>query len=132
MTSAKKGISGPGYYDLIKEAVLMINDKSGLSRQAIDKYVSTKKGDNYSRSRLNLALKKGVENGKLVPVKGSFKLATAENKDRIKTVKVKVKSTEVTKPSKKKKPVAKKPSLLKIKKVKSVAKKRKTTKASKK
>nr|CCA21966.1 histone H1 putative [Albugo laibachii Nc14] len=132
MTSAKKAISGPGYYDLIKEAVHMINEKSGLSRQAIDKYVSTKKGDNYSRSRLNLALKKGVENGKLVPVKGSFKLATGEKKTHPKTVTVKVKPSEVLKTSKKQKLVAKKPSLVKVIKVKSVAKKRTSKKPSKK
>ncbi|KAF1773159.1 Winged helix-turn-helix DNA-binding domain [Phytophthora cactorum] len=34
----------------------------------------------YSKSRLNIALKRGVESGKLVPVKGSFKLAAEEKK----------------------------------------------------
>ncbi|CEG49629.1 histone h1 [Plasmopara halstedii] len=78
--STKKANAGPGYYDLIKEAVIALKERSGSSRHAIDKFVAAKKGSNYSKSRLNIALKRGVESGKLVPVKGSFKLATDEKK----------------------------------------------------
>ncbi|CAI5737515.1 unnamed protein product [Hyaloperonospora brassicae] len=78
--SSKKLHAGPGYYDLIKEAVIMLKERSGSSRQAIDKYVASKKGSSYSKVRLNIALKRGVLSGKLVPVKGSFKLATVEKK----------------------------------------------------
>lgn len=78
--SSKKANVGPGYYDLIKEAVITLKERTGSSRHAIDKYVAAKKGDSYSKSRLNIALKRGVESGKLVPVKGSFKLAADEKK----------------------------------------------------
>ncbi|TDH68418.1 hypothetical protein CCR75_000493 [Bremia lactucae] len=78
--SMKKANAGPGYYDLIKEAVLALKERSGSSRHAIDKFVAAKKGSSYSKSRLNIALKRGVEAGKLVPVKGSFKLAADEKK----------------------------------------------------
>ncbi|CAH0480836.1 unnamed protein product [Peronospora belbahrii] len=78
--SSKKANTGPGYYDLIKEAVITLKERTGSSRHAIDKFVAAKKGANYSKSRLNIALKRGVESGKLVPVKGSFKLAAEEKK----------------------------------------------------
>ncbi|KAF1330755.1 Histone h1, partial [Globisporangium splendens] len=80
VATAKKANAGPGYYDLIKEAVLTLKERNGSSRQAIDKYVAAKKGASYQKARLNIALKKGVEVGKLVAVKGSFKLAADEKK----------------------------------------------------
>lgn len=78
--SSKKANAGPGYYDLIKEAVLALKERMGSSRHAIDKYVAEKKGAGYAKARLNIALKKGVEAGKLVMVKGSYKLAADEKK----------------------------------------------------
>lgn len=122
--STKKANPGPGYYDLIKEAVLALKERSGSSRHAIDKFVAAKKGSNYSKSRLNIALKRGVESGKLVPVKGSFKLAADEKK---------VVKKPVTKPVAKKLSTvkkAKKPTVSKIASKKSSLKK--SSKAAKK
>uniref|UniRef100_M4B3N4 H15 domain-containing protein n=1 Tax=Hyaloperonospora arabidopsidis (strain Emoy2) TaxID=559515 RepID=M4B3N4_HYAAE len=101
--SSKKIHAGPGYYDLIKEAVIMLKERSGSSRHAIDKYVASKKGSSYSKSRLNIALKRGVQSGKLVPVKGSFKLATVEKKAGVKKPVVTVSARKVlaAKPEKK-------------------------------
>lgn len=104
--------SAPGYYDLIKEAVIALKDKSGSSRHAIDKYVAAKKGASYSKPRLNIALKRAVESGKLLPVKGSFKLAAVEKKAVLKakkeSEKTEVKKVKTTKTVKKaaKKPAA--------------------------
>ncbi|KAG7387389.1 hypothetical protein PHYPSEUDO_014152 [Phytophthora pseudosyringae] len=107
--STKKANAGPGYYDLIKEAVISLKERSGSSRHAIDKYVAAKKGAGYSKSRLNIALKRGVETGKLVPVKGSFKLAADEKKVAKKPVAKKA-AALAKKPATKtaKKPAAKK------------------------
>lgn len=80
VAKATKKPTGPAYYDLIKEAVLTRKDRAGSSRQAIDKFVAEKKGVGYSKSRLNIALKKSVEAGKLVVVKGCFKLSANEKK----------------------------------------------------
>lgn len=113
--------TGPGYYDLIKEAVLTLKERSGSSRHAIDKFVSAKKGAGYSKSRLNMALKRGVEVGKLVAVKGSFKLAAAEKKP---AAAKKVAAASAEKPKKvAKKPAAKKAAGAKKPAAKKVAKK---------
>lgn len=117
--SSKKANAGPGYYDLIKEAVLALKERMGSSRHAIDKYVAEKKGAGYAKARLNIALKKGVEAGKLVMVKGSYKLAADEKKspktpvakkkvagDKKKSVKKIVKKTDAKKTAK---PAASKP-----------------------
>ncbi len=129
-SAPKKAASGPGYYDLIKEAVISLGERTGSSRQAIDKYVSAKKGSSYSKSRLNIALKKGVESGKLLQVKGSFKLAPTEKKAKKAAVpKKKAAGAKKTtkKPAAKKAPGAKKV----LKKPAAGAKKTKTTKPKK-
>ncbi|GLE03761.1 hypothetical protein PINS_up012663 [Pythium insidiosum] len=105
--AAAKKNAGPGYYDLIKEAVLELKERTGSSRHAIDKYVAAKKGASYSRSRLNIALKKGVETGKLVAVKGSFKLAADEKKAEKKKVVAKPAKKSVAAKAAKKTPTAK-------------------------
>lgn len=116
MPSAPKKASAstptaPGYYDLIKEAVIALKDKSGSSRHAIDKYVAAKKGASYSKPRLNIALKRAVESGKLLPVKGSFKLAAVEKKAVLKAKKEseKTETKKVVKTAKTVKKVTKKP-----------------------
>ncbi|KAE8899652.1 hypothetical protein PF005_g7709 [Phytophthora fragariae] len=126
--STKKANAGPGYYDLIKEAVISLKERSGSSRHAIDKYVAAKKGASYSKSRLNIALKRGVESGKLVPVKGSFKLAAEEKKVAAKKP---VAAKPVAKKAPAKKPAAKKPAAKKAPAKKPVAKKTVTKKTAK-
>lgn len=129
--TAKKP-TGPGYYDLIKEAVLALKERQGSSRFAIDKYVANKKGASYSKSRLNIALKKGVETGKLVAVKGSFKLAADEKKAATKKPAAK-KATTVGKKSVKKATAPKKKTVKSVKKVsrkKPTASKKKVVKKS--
>ncbi|KAE9027011.1 hypothetical protein PR003_g11215 [Phytophthora rubi] len=130
--STKKANAGPGYYDLIKEAVISLKERSGSSRHAIDKYVAAKKGASYSKSRLNIALKRGVESGKLVPVKGSFKLAAEEKKVAAKKP-VAAKPVAKKAPAKKaaKKPAAKKPAAKKAPTKKPVDKKTVTKKTAK-
>ncbi|TYZ61794.1 hypothetical protein PybrP1_004792 [[Pythium] brassicae (nom. inval.)] len=131
-SSSKKANTGPGYYDLIKEAVIALKERQGSSRHAIDKYVAEKKGSGYQKARLNMALKKGVETGKLVAVKGSFKLAADEKKSASKkpaagaASKAGVKKASVTKKVVKssKKVSAKKPTTTKKKVVKKSAAKK--------
>lgn len=95
-----KGPTGPTYYDLIKAAIAELKDRTGSSRHAISKVVSSKKAT-FDNKALNRALKAGVESGKLVQVKASYKLSAAEKKPvkKAKTVK---------KPAAKKKTVTKK------------------------
>ncbi|KAF4040165.1 linker histone H1 and H5 family [Phytophthora infestans] len=135
--STKKANAGPGYYDLIKEAVFTLKERSGSSRHAIDKYVAAKKGASYSKSRLNIALKRGVESGKLVPVKGSFKLAAEEKKGAAKKPAAKPvakKATSAKKPAAKtaKKPDAKKSTKTAKKPAAKKTSTKKTTKTAKK
>jgi len=79
MPTAPKS-AGPTYYDLIKAAIIELKDRNGSSRQAINKYVAAKKGAGFMKHVLNRVLASGVESGKLVAVKGSFKLSAAEKK----------------------------------------------------
>ena len=111
----------PKYIEMIKAALASLKERSGSSRQAIDKYIRAnyKVGDNVA-VHLKMALKKGVASGVLVQPKGtgasgSFKL----NKD-VKEVKPKKKPA--------KKPAAKKPA---AKKPKAAAKKPKKPAAKK-
>merc|ERR1719182_191327 len=76
----KSKAAGPSYYDLIKAAILSLKDRSGSSRQAINKYVASKKGSGFKNTVLNRALASGVASGKLIQVKGSYKLSAAEKK----------------------------------------------------
>ena len=79
-TKPKKAAAGPSYADLIKSAIVALKERGGSSRQAINKFVSAKKGSNFKSGVFNRALKSGVEKGTLIQVKGSFKLAAAAKK----------------------------------------------------
>lgn len=100
----KKPADHPKYGEMIAQAIGTLKDRSGSSRQAIQKYVTAnfKVGDNAG-THLKLALKRGVATGQFKQVKGagasgSFKLS------------------EKPKPAKKKAAVAKKPAAKKAKK----------------
>ncbi|RLN72222.1 hypothetical protein BBJ28_00000541 [Nothophytophthora sp. Chile5] len=130
--STKKANAGPGYYDLIKEAVLALKERTGSSRHAIDKFVAAKKGASYSKSRLNIALKRGVESGKLVPVKGSFKLAADEKKVKKAPKPAAKKAAPATVKKAKKTTSAKKPAAKKAKTAATKSKSKSKSKTAKK
>ena len=66
--------SGPSYFDLIVEAIKELKERNGSSRQAIGKVVENKK-DNYASHHLNKVLRTAAEAGKLIQIKGSYKLS---------------------------------------------------------
>ena len=118
-TKPKKAAAGPSYADLIKSAIVALKERGGSSRQAINKFVSAKKGSNFKSGVFNRALKSGVEKGTLIQVKGSFKLAAAAKKAAKKAPKKKKAAPKKKKTATKKKAAPKK---------KTSAKKKKTTK----
>ena len=107
--AAKKPAEHPPYKDMIKAAIKALKERTGSSRQAIEKYIKAnyKVGDSVS-SHLKLALKRAAAKGTLVHTKGvgasgSFKLPKEEKKEKPK------KKTVAKKPAAKpKKPAAKK------------------------
>ena len=117
-TPAKKAADHPPYTEMIKAAVLALKERTGSSRQAIEKYIQTNYQVGDSGSHLKTALKRMVASGKLLQTKGvgasgSFKLPKEEKKPAKKAAPVK------------KKPAAKpkKPSVKKTTITKTVAKK---------
>ncbi|CAH0476389.1 unnamed protein product [Peronospora belbahrii] len=68
------GDSGQSYFELIVDAIKELKDRNGSSRQAIGKIV-VKKKDNYASHHLNKALRTAADAGKLIQVKGSYKLS---------------------------------------------------------
>ncbi|XAR57969.1 hypothetical protein NMG60_11026292 [Bertholletia excelsa] len=81
---APKTASHPPYFQMIKEALLALNDKSGSSPYAIAKHMEeTHKAvlpANF-RKMLGLQLKNSAAKGKLIKIKASYKLSEAGNKD---------------------------------------------------
>ena len=117
----KKPAEHPTYAVMIAAAVASLKDRKGSSKQAIEKYVCAnyKVGPKYN-GPLKMALKRGVESGALVQVKGkgasgSFKIA-------------KVEKPKVAKKPAAKKAVAKKPAAKKV--VKKTATKKPAAKKS--
>ncbi|XP_042481727.1 histone H1 [Macadamia integrifolia] len=76
--------SHPPYFQMIKEALLALQDKSGSSPYAIAKYMEEKHKAvlpaNF-RKILALQLKNCVAKGKLIKIKASFKLSESGKKD---------------------------------------------------
>lgn len=120
---APKKSDHPKYIEMIVAAIGSLKERSGSSRQAIQKYVvaNYKVGDGAG-NHLKLALKRGVSGGSLKQVKGtgasgSFKLAETKAKKAPKKKKPAAKKPAAKKtapkkkatPKKAKKPVAKKP-----------------------
>ncbi|KAK9241251.1 linker histone H1 and H5 family-domain-containing protein [Lipomyces kononenkoae] len=73
--SAKKAAvpaEHPAYKDMIKEAILMLKERNGSSRQALKKYIQANfktKATNFE-TQFNAALKRGVQSGEFVQPKG--------------------------------------------------------------
>merc|ERR1719183_2938672 len=100
------------YYEMIKTAVVALKDRTGSSSAAIKSYiVANNKDIAFKQHLLRAALKKGVETGKLVQVKASYKLSAEEKKTTKKKPVAKIPATKKTavKKAAVKKPVAKKP-----------------------
>ena len=74
MPAKKTTTAGPSYLDLAKAAIVSLKERNGSSLQAIKKFVMAKK-KNYVNGVFLRALKSAVAGGKLVQVKGSYKLA---------------------------------------------------------
>ncbi|RZC44312.1 hypothetical protein C5167_037253 [Papaver somniferum] len=74
----------PTYFQMIKEALLALNEKGGSSPYAIAKYMEEKHKDvlpsNYKKM-LGVQLKNCVANQKLIKIKASFKLSDASKKE---------------------------------------------------
>ncbi len=127
--------SGPSYFDLIKAAIVSLAERSGSSRQAIKKHVAAAKKD-FKNHVLNSALKQAVKAGKLVQVKGSYKLAAALKKapKKAATKKPAAKKAATKKPATKKtatkKPATKKAATKKASTKKAAPKKAATKKAA--
>ena len=114
-TAPKKPADHPPYNDMIKAAIAALKERTGSSRQAIEKYIKAnyKVGDNVS-SHLKMALKRCVASGALVHTKGtgasgSFKLSQAAKAEKKPKKKVAAKKKPAAKKPAAKKPAAKKP-----------------------
>ena len=70
-----KKTTGPSYLDLAKAAIVSLKERNGSSLQAVKKFVAAKKGKGYVNGVFLRALRFAVTGGKLVQVKGSYKLA---------------------------------------------------------
>ncbi|KAL3507709.1 hypothetical protein ACH5RR_033091 [Cinchona calisaya] len=74
--AAKKVRSHPTYFEMIKEAIVALKERSGSSPYAIAKFTEEKQKDlpaNFKKL-MSVQLKKLVASGKLTKVKNSFKL----------------------------------------------------------
>ena len=126
----KKPTTHPKYCDMIAAALNSLKERSGSSRQAILKYITSnyKVGDNAAtiNAHLKLALKSGVKSGAIKQSKGTHALGSFKVGEAKKAVK-KAAKPKAAKPktakSPKKKTGAKKPSAKKVAKPKKSAKK---------
>jgi histone H1/5 len=103
-----KAKTSKSHFDLAKEAILALKDRTGSSTAAIKAWIAKA----YPSVKvvphlLRQALKKGVEGKKLVQIKASYKVAVAEKKVKATTPKAKA-TTPKKKSAPKKKAPAKK------------------------
>ena len=134
--AAKKPAEHPTFAVMIAAAIAELKERKGSSRQAIEKYIAAnyKVGPKYT-GPMKQALKKGVEKGTLVQVKGvgasgSFKIAKAQPEKKPAVKKPAAKKTTTKKTTKKapakkttKKTATKKPAAKKTATKKAPAKK---------
>ncbi|OEL37312.1 hypothetical protein BAE44_0001669 [Dichanthelium oligosanthes] len=82
--AAAAGASHPPYFEMIKEAISALKERTGSSSHAIAKYMEDKHGAslpaNYKKM-LSIQLRGFAAKGKLVKVKASYKLSDAAKKD---------------------------------------------------
>jgi hypothetical protein len=88
------------YFDMAKEAIGALKERTGSSSQAIKAYIASKyPACNFQQHLLRAALKKATTAGKFVMVKASYKLSAVEKKPPKKKV---VKKVVAKKPAAKK------------------------------
>ncbi|CAN4083408.1 unnamed protein product [Withania somnifera] len=98
-----KTVTHPPYFQMIKEALMALNEKGGSSPYAVAKYMEDKHKDELPanfRKILGLQLKNSVAKGKLIKIKASFKLSEAGKKGTT----TKTSTKKITKADSKKKP----------------------------
>lgn len=82
------------YLELAKEAIAGLKERTGSSSQAIKAYITSNHPSiKFAQHLLRTALARGVDSGKFVKVKASFKLTASEKKA---PKKVAVKKTAAT------------------------------------
>ncbi|ESW29933.1 hypothetical protein PHAVU_002G110800 [Phaseolus vulgaris] len=95
-TKQAKTASHPPYFQMIKEALVALNEKGGSSPYAIAKYMEEKHKAvlpaNFKKI-LGLQLKNQATRGNLVKIKASYKLSETTKKDKVET-KVKAEKKE--------------------------------------
>uniref|UniRef100_A0A453CL62 H15 domain-containing protein n=1 Tax=Aegilops tauschii subsp. strangulata TaxID=200361 RepID=A0A453CL62_AEGTS len=82
--AAAAGASHPTYFEMIKEAIAALKDRTGSSSVAIAKYIEEKHGKSLPanfKKMLSVQLRASAAKGKLVKVKASYKLSDAAKKD---------------------------------------------------
>ena len=100
-----KSTARPPYFQMIKEALLALKEKSGSSPYAIAKYMEEKHKAvlpaNF-RKILGLQLKNSAARGKLIKIKASYKLSEAGKKEKAPVTKAKTekKAKPASKPKK--------------------------------
>ncbi|KAK1626786.1 hypothetical protein QYE76_001101 [Lolium multiflorum] len=78
------GASHPPYFEMIKDAIAALKDRTGSSSVAIAKYIDEKHGESLPtnfKKMLSVQLRGSAAKGKLVKVKASYKLSDAAKKD---------------------------------------------------
>ncbi|KAK4780911.1 hypothetical protein SAY87_017017 [Trapa incisa] len=79
-------VSHPPYFQMIKEALQGLNERSGSSSYAIAKFIKDKYKSilptNFKKI-LNIQIKNSVGKGKLIKIKGSYKLSQASKKEKV-------------------------------------------------
>lgn len=113
---------GPSTWDMIKDAISTLKERSGSSRQAILKHISVTyklKVDTKFQSLINRVLKSNVQKGKLQQIGQSFKVPKKAEPKKLKAPK---KKTD----KKPKKAVTAKPTSVKESNVKAATKVKKT------
>ncbi|MBA0845131.1 hypothetical protein Goarm_022336, partial [Gossypium armourianum] len=107
-----KSAARPPYFQMIKEALLALKEKSGSSPYAIAKYMEEKHKAvlpaNF-RKILGLQLKNSAARGKLIKIKASYKLSEAGKKEKAPVTKAKTEKKAKTASKPKKAEATKKP-----------------------
>ncbi|TYG94596.1 hypothetical protein ES288_A11G200700v1 [Gossypium darwinii] len=107
-----KSAAHPPYFQMIKEALLALKEKSGSSPYAIAKYMEEKHKAvlpaNF-RKILGLQLKNSAARGKLIKIKASYKLSEAGKKERAPVTKAKTEKKDKPASKPKKAEATKKP-----------------------
>ncbi|KAK1684828.1 hypothetical protein QYE76_045676 [Lolium multiflorum] len=88
--AAAPAAAHPTYFEMIKEAIAALKDRTGSSSVAIAKYIEEKHGKTLPpnfKKMLSVQLRGSAAKGKLVKVKASYKLSDAAKKDSPKAAK---------------------------------------------